>query len=300
MERENNLEYTEKPTLKRPYLICGFRGWVDGGEAATGSIQYLTEKLNAKKFAEIPIEEFRVFQMPGEEFLRPEVKIEDGILKEHRMSKSEFTYSKNSGNKNDLIFFSGIEPNIYWSKYATNFLSIIKEFSVKRVYLLGGVMGQVPYTKEPNVSCVCSPPAILVEMKKYNVQFGSYEGPGSFGTTLIYECQKNNIQVVSFMAVAPYYPEHNISISRSPGSIRAIVKRLNRLLDLDLDLSDLDVEVNDLENKLRFLADQNTEFKDYISQLEKDYVELKYEDSLGISADEAVRIAEDLLKNQDS
>ncbi len=298
MASENDIIYSEKPNLRHPYLVCGFRGWVDGGEAATGGIEYLVKKLNTQKFAEIPIEEFRVFQMPGEEFLRPEVKIEDGILKEHRLPNSEFFYAKGSGN-NDIILFSGIEPNLKWSKYTDIFLKVISEFAVKRVYMLGGIIGKVPYTKEPNVSCLCSPPAILVEMKKYNMEFSSYEGPGSFGTTLIYECQKNNIQVVSFMVVAPFYPEHNISISRSPASIRAILKRLNRLLNLSLDLSDLDVEVDELRDKLDFLAGQNAEFKEYIAQLEKEYVELKYGDSLGISADEAVRIAEELLKKRE-
>jgi len=298
MEDMSGVKYIEKPNLKNPNLVCGFSGWVDGGESATGTIQYFKKKLGATGFAEIPIDNYRVFQMPGEEFLRPEVKIENGILKNHHIPKNEFLYAVTGGN-NDIILFSGIEPNFNWGEYSEIFVKVIKEFSVKRVYLLGGVLGVIPYTKEPNVSCVCSPPALLVEMKKYNVQLASYEGPGSFGTTLIDQCQKRNIQVISLMAVAPYYPEYNISISRSSTSIRALVKRLNRLLNLNLNLADLDAEATDMEGKLDFVANQNPEFKEYIAKLEKEYVELKYEEPLEISADEAIRIAEELLKNKE-
>ena len=36
----------------------------------------------------------------------------------------------------------------------------------------------------------------------------------------------------------------------------------------------------------------------YLEKLENDYVELKYEEPLELSADEAVRIAEDLLRGK--
>ena len=52
MDRRGNVRIIERPKLRHPYLVCGISGWVDGGEAATGSIQYLVSKLEARKFAE--------------------------------------------------------------------------------------------------------------------------------------------------------------------------------------------------------------------------------------------------------
>jgi len=75
---------------------------------ATGSIKYLVRKLEAKRFAEIPIERFHIFQLPGQLSLRPHIKIEDGILKEHRfprnqfLSESDALHYKNSPSKNVL------------------------------------------------------------------------------------------------------------------------------------------------------------------------------------------------------
>jgi hypothetical protein len=135
-------------------------------------------------------------------------------------------------------------------------------------------------------------------MDKYGVQYMSYDGPGTFGTTLHYLCQNRRIQMVSMTAGATYYPEFNIAISYNPKTIRALVRRLNHLLDVNLDLSELDKAVEGLQGKLASVARHNAEFAAYIKQLEKDYVEVKYEEPLNISGEEAVEIAEELLKDE--
>ena len=88
----------------------------------------------------------------------------------------------------------------------------------------------------------------------------------------------------------------NIVIPRNPKAIKAVVLRLNDLLHLDLDLSDLDQESEELEVKLNFMASHNQEFQAYIEELEKEYVEVKYEAPLDITANEAVQLAEEFLK----
>ena len=298
MNRRRNLVSTEKPRLRRPYMVCGISGWVDGGECATGTIKYLVGKLGAKKFAEIPINRFHIFQVPGQVSLRPQVKVEDGILKQHWLPRNEFFYWVNTNGGSDLILFLGTEPNLNWEEYADVILSVTEEYTVTRVYLLGGVLDKTPHTREPNVSCVCSSNEVRQEMQKYGVQFTNYEGPGSFSTTMHHICQNNGIQSVSFMARATYYPEFNILVPHNPKSIRAVVRRLNSLLCLNLDISDLDTQVREFEEKLGFMVSHNPEFQTYVTELEKEYIEVKYEEPLEISADEAVRIAEELLKKE--
>ena len=298
MDRRGNVIIVEKPKLRRPYLVLGISGWVDGGEAATGSTRYLVRKLKAKSFAEIPLDRFHIFQVPGQLSLRPQIIIEDGLLKEHRFPQNQFCYWVNPDADNDLILFLGTEPNLNWEEYAEAILSVAKEFSVVRIYLLGGVLDSTPHTKEPGVSCACTSERLKVEMQKYGMELSNYEGPGRFGTTLLYICQKMQMPMVSITARATYYPEFNIVIPRNPKSIRAVVRRLNSLLRLNLDFSDLDREAEEFESKLSFMASHNPEFQTYIEELEKDFTEVKYEEPLDISANEAVRIAEELLKEK--
>ena len=279
-------------------MICGIGGWVDGGEAATGSVQYLVRKLEAKKFADMPIEKFHVFQTPGQLSLRPSIVIEDGLLKEHRFPQNQFFYWLNSKAENDLILFLGTEPNLNWGDYAHTILDMAEEFSVVRTYLLGGVLDKTPHTREPGLSCTCSSEKVKEEMLKHAVQFGNYEGPGSFSATLLHLYQGKEEGMVSLTARATYYPEFDIIIPRNPKTIRAIIRRLSHLCHFDLDASDLDKQAEEFEAKLNFMASQNPRFQTYVEELEKEYTEVKYEEPLEMSADEAVRLAEEFLKGE--
>lgn len=298
MNRRGSAIITEKVNLRRPYMVCGISGWVDGGQAATGSIEYLVKKLGARKFAEIPISRFHIFQVPGQLSLRPYIEIEDGILKEHRFPENQFFYRVDPDADNDVILFQGTEPNLNWEEYADAILGVAEEFFVPRIYLLGGVLDRTPHTKEPAVSCTCSSSELKEEMRKYSVQFTNYEGPSRFGSTLLHICQQEKIPMVTLTARVTYYPEFNIVIPRNPKAIRAVVRRLSTLLHLYLDVSDLDRESEEFEAKLGFMMTQNPEFKDYVKELEKDFVEVIYEEPLDMTGDEAVRMAEEFLKEQ--
>ena len=46
------------------------------------------------------------------------------------------------------------------------------------------------------------------------------------------------------------------------------------------------------------MASQNPKFQAYVEELEKDFNELKYEEPLEMSPDEAVRLAEEFLREK--
>ena len=299
MDGTEILKIIEKPKLRQPYMVLGISGWVDGGEAATGSVRYLVSRLKASKFAEIPIERFHIFQVPGQPSLRPMIKIEDGMVKEHHFPQNQFLYWSNPYAENDLILFLGTEPNLNWKEYSDAILSIAAEFNVTRIYLLGGVLDRIPHTREPNVFCSCTSEELKEEMQKYGIVFANYEGPARFGSTLLYICQTRRLPMVSLTARVTYYPDFNILIPRNPKAIRAVMKRLNSLCQLNLDMSDLDAESDAFEEKLRFMASHTPEFRAYVEELEKEYQEIKYEEPLELSPDEAVKIAEELLKRKE-
>lgn len=294
--QQDNILFLEKPELRQPYLLCGINGWVDGGEAATGTVQYLIKKLRAKKFAEMPVARYHVYQVPGQLALRPEIKIENGLLKKHVLPQNEFFYWVNTNSDHDLILYQGTEPNTNWEEYTENILNLARDFNVSRIYVPGGVLDKTPHTREAGVFCACSSRELRQEMTRYAMQSSNYEGPGSFSITMLHMSQKRKMPFVSIIARSTYYPEFNVVIPRNPKAIKAIVLRLNSLLHLNLDISDLDQEAEELEVKLNFMASHNQEFQAYIEELEKEYAEVKYEAPLDITANEAVLLAEEFLK----
>ncbi len=296
MARQSAVLFLEKPELRQPYLVCGINGWVDGGEAATGTTRYLIKKLKAKKFAEMPLDRYHVFQVPGQLSLRPEIKIENGLLKKHVLPRNEFFYWVNPHSEHDLILYLGTEPNTNWEEYAGNILNLAADFGVARIYVPGGVLDKTPHTKEAGVFCACTSKELRQEMMKYAMQSSNYEGPGSFSITMLHLSQKRKMPMVSIIARSTYYPEFNVVIPRNPKAIKAIVLRLDSLLHLNLDISDLDQEGDELEVKLNFMAGHNREFQTYIEELEKEYTKVKYEAPLDITGNEAVQLAEEFLK----
>ena len=295
MRSKSHLKYSSRPTLRRPVMVVALDGWVDGGEAATGSLKYLRRKLRPKKLAEIPLDHFHIYQVPGQLSLRPYSRVEDGLLKEYTPPRNVFYYWVNTQGDTDIILFQGSEPNLNWNDYSAAILEVAKEFEVSRIYMLGGVLDKTPHTREPGVSCVCTSIELRDELANYGIEFTDYEGPGGIRTTLLYMCQKSGVDMAILHARATYYPEFNIVISHNPKAIRAVVKRLNRLLRLGLRMDDMDRQARDFEARIGYMGVQNREFQLYVEALEKEYLEPSFDDS-DLSADDAIRAAEDFLR----
>jgi len=66
----------ERPDLNRPWLISGFKGWIDAGDVSSGSVTFLKDKLEARKFAEILSDGFYQFRDS-----RPAVVVEGGLIR---------------------------------------------------------------------------------------------------------------------------------------------------------------------------------------------------------------------------
>ena len=79
--------------------------------------------------------------------------------------------------------------------------------------------------------------------------------------------------------------------------MKAILIRLRDMMHCEIDFSKLDSSIREMEGKLDFVRQQNPNFNTLIEELEKQYVEMPYEESLDLSPDDAVRLAEEFLKN---
>ncbi len=277
-------------------MVLALDGWVDGGEAATGTARLLRRKLRCRKLAEIPLGHFHVYQLPGQLELRPYTKVEEGLLTEYRPQRNIFHYWENPAGERDLILFQGIEPNLNWDDYVAAVLDVVRTFGVSRIYMLGGVLDKTPHTREPGVSCVCTTAELRDELQEMGVEPVNYEGPAGIRTAIAGACQRLGMEMAILHVRATYYPEFNMVIGHNPKAIRALVRRLVRLLDLHLDLSELDVEVREYEARLEHMAVRNQEFRTYVEALEQEYVEPHPFDVPGLTAGEAVQAVEDLLR----
>jgi proteasome assembly chaperone (PAC2) family protein len=291
--------FDNKPTLRSPYVVCGLNGWVNGGEVSVVGVNYFITQFNGVKFAEMPASRYHIYQIPGIESLRPVFRMEDGIITETHLPGNQFYYARNPGSEHDFIFFLGTEPNLNWEEYADTVVSLACDFGASRLYTLCGLLDRTPYTREPMISCTCTSTKVKKEMEKYRVTFSNREGPATFNQMLLYACQKKRLEGVNFTVRVPCYPEHNVFIGYSPKSTKAVLVRLKDLMHLDMNFEELNNTVKEVEEKLDAFRQKNPQFNTFIEELEKDYAEMTYQESLDISPSDAVRLAEEFLKNNE-
>lgn len=296
MDERDSLIFDSRPPLRSPYIVCGLNGWLNGGDVSVSGIEYLIRQFKAKKFAEIPASPYHVYQIPGVLNLRPMFKMEDGIITESHFPKNQFYYTANPDSDHDVIFFLGTEPSLNWEEYADTVLTLASDFGAYRLCTFGGILDRSPYTREPRTSCTCTSVKVRDEMEKYNLTFSSREGPASFNLMLLHACKKRGLDGVNLTVRAPYYPEFNVALDSSPKSVKAVLIRLSHFMGLETNFDELDKTISEMEGKLDSIRQQNPQFNTYMEELEKNYSEMPYQEPLDISPHEAVRFAEELLR----
>ena len=296
MDERDNLIFDSRPSLRNPHFVCGLSGWLNGGDVGVGGIEYLIKQFKAEKFAEIPTPRYHLYQAAGAQNLRPVFKMRDGVITETRFPKNQFYYAVNPAAERDIILFLGTEPSLNWEEYADAVVSLASDFGADRLCTFGAILDRSPYTREPKTSCTCTSLKVKTEMEKYNLTFSSREGPASFNLMLLHACKKKGMDGVNLTVRAPYYPEFNISLEYSPKSVKAVLTRLSHFLSLETNFDELDKTIKEVEGKLDFVRQQNPQFNTYMEELEKNYDEMPYQQPFDISPHEAIRFAEEFLR----
>ncbi len=98
----DELFFDVRPTLRDPVLVSAFEGWNDAGDAATSALRYLADALKAVPLAAIDPEEFFDFTVR-----RPEVRLDDGLVRRIEWPRSEFLYASTEAGR-DLVIAIGV------------------------------------------------------------------------------------------------------------------------------------------------------------------------------------------------
>ncbi len=270
------LQVYSKPQVTNPRLLLGFSGWMNGGEASTGTLKYLRRQLKAQDFAQIEPEGFYIYSFPGSmeisALFRPHTKIKEGLIDNFQVPKNIFSCAESS----ELIIFSGKEPHCHWEAYAECIFSLCSKFGVKTIYFIGSVAGLVPHTREPRVYCSVSHKELKDGLEQYGVRFSDYEGPASIVTYLTKSCPQRGLNMVSLVAEIPAYVQgHN------PKCIERLARRLAGMLGLKLHLDDLRASSEEFEKKLNDVIQHQPELAKSILKLEEDYDNEVFDSEMG-------------------
>ncbi|HDO19142.1 MAG TPA: proteasome assembly chaperone family protein [Thermoplasmatales archaeon] len=220
----------KKPSLTNPILIEGLPGIGNVGKLA---VEHLIESIGAKKFAEVYSKDF-----PPQVFINS-----DGTIK---LVNNELYYWKaKSKKRRDLILLTGDYQGLSADgqyELADTILKIAKDFNVKQIFTLGGY-GLGREIKEPQVLGAATSKRLVTRMKKYGVVFRENEpGGGIIGASglLLGIGKLYGMEGVCLMGETPGYLV-------DPKSAKAVLKILNRVLGMDIDLTELENKAKEIE-----------------------------------------------------
>lgn len=275
MTHARDLTIFDEPPLASPRLVLGFSGWMDGGEVSTGAIAFLNDKLNARPFAEIEPEDFYLYAPPdGYEdalALRPTVILDEGLLEDFEEPVARFTHDA----KNNLILFSGREPNLQWRRFSDCLFQVVERYGVEQIYFVGSVAGAVPHTRRPRMFGAITDPDLRNQMEQLGLRPSNYEGPASFVSFVMREAALRHVPMLGIVAEIPAYVEgHNARC------IETAVRTLSEALDLTVDVSPLSMRADSFEKKLNDMVEQRDDLAAVVRRMEAEYDRVATDDHL--------------------
>ena len=257
------LEFDREPPTNLTTMVVGFGGWIDAGDAATGSIRHLVRELSASRLASIDPEEFFIFTQ-----VRPSVRINTEGNREIRWPRSEFYTWEPSDGRDGLLLFRGMEPSLMWQTYTKLLLDVAEQCGVKRIVSLGALLAEQPHTRPARVSGRSTDPEWRALLEEWGIfRRPTYQGPTGIATVVLDTATQRGLPYLAFMGQAPHY----LQGAENPSVKQALLSYSSRLLGLDLDLAELDEAVKSFAAQCDQALAQDPSSQAHVRQLEQDY-----------------------------
>jgi proteasome assembly chaperone (PAC2) family protein len=243
------------PGLDSPTVVLAFRGWNDGGEAASGAADFVKHQWNAERFASLDPEEFFDFQVT-----RPVVTLEAGTTRRIRWPANEFHHAR--VDDKDVVVFVGTEPNVKWRTFATAILGFGKELGAAKLVTLGAFLADVPHTRPvPVVGSASS----TEEAEALGLTPSQYEGPTGIVGVMHDLANRSGLSSVSFWAAVPHYLPAGVN----PKATLALVDRLASYIDVTVDTGDLRSAATAWQENVDEQVRENETLSGYVQRLEE-------------------------------
>jgi len=256
----------ELPVMPGSTLLVALTGWMDGGAVSTGTVRQIMEGRELLEVAHIDAPGFYIENFPGSmeiaAVFRPEVKYEGGLITAFEDSINTFHFDTN----NNMLFFTGKEPNIDWAGFGDCIFHIIRTCKVSRILFVGSFGGTVPHTREPRLFGSVSSKKLLPLLAKFALKPSDYEGPVSFASYLLYLAPKNKVEMISVAAEIPGYLQ-----GQNPVSIEAVTRRMAAVLGIEVDLASLRRASTEWELKVSEAVEKDKDLRKRVRKLEEQY-----------------------------
>jgi predicted ATP-grasp superfamily ATP-dependent carboligase len=238
-------------------MVCAFQGWNDAGDAASNAVSFLASALEARSFARIDSEEFYDFQAN-----RPSISFDEQGTREIVWPTVEIFEAQAPRAPRDLVLVQGVEPSMRWRAFSSNLVDLAEALGVQLVVSLGALLGDVPHTRPVSLSGHASDAALL---ERLGIQPSSYEGPTGIVGVLHTACARAGLPSASLWASVPHY----VAAAANPKAALALLRRVEVLIGVSVDVSELEVAAADYERQVGLAVRSDPDIQAFVERLEQ-------------------------------
>lgn len=243
--------------LRAPAMVCAFQGWNDAGDAASNAVSFLASALQARSFARIDSEEFYDFQAN-----RPSIRFDERETREIVWPTVEIFEAHAPRAPRDLVLVQGVEPSMRWRAFSTHLVDLAEALGVQLVVSLGALLGDVPHTRPVSLSGHASDTAL---MERLGIQPSSYEGPTGIVGVLHTAFAKAGLPSATLWASVPHY----VAAAANPKAALALLRRVEVLIGVSVDVSELEVAAADYERQVGLAVRSDPDIQAFVERLEQ-------------------------------
>jgi len=243
--------------LRAPAMVCAFQGWNDAGEAASSAVSFLASALDARRFARIDSEEFYDFQAN-----RPCVQFNDAKEREIVWPTVEVFEAPAPRAPRDLVLVQGVEPSMRWRAFSSHLVDLAEALGVQVVVSLGALLGDVPHTHPVAMTGHASDRSLA---QRLGIQTSTYEGPTGIVGVLHGACVEAGLPSASLWAGVPHY----VAAATNPKAALALVRRVEGLIGVAVDVSELESAAADYERQVALAVQSDPDIQAFVERLEQ-------------------------------
>jgi proteasome assembly chaperone (PAC2) family protein len=246
--------------LRTPVMVCAFEGWNDAGDAASTAVSFMSQALRAERFAYVETEVFYDFQAN-----RPRICLTDRAHERHIEWPTVEIYSALLPDAtSDLVLVQGVEPSLRWRSFGTLICDLAEALGVRLVVTLGALLADVPHTRPVAMTGFASDPALIEQLGEHNPS--DYEGPTGIVGVLHSSAAAVGLPSMSLWASIPHY----VAAAPSPKAALALVRRLEQLVGISLDVGELEDLTASYERQVGLAVSGNPEVQAFVERLERE------------------------------
>jgi len=240
-------------------MVCAFEGWNDAGDAASTAVAFMSDALGARRFARVDTEEFYDLQAN-----RPRIRIDEDNKREIEWPCVEMFAATVPRAAHDLVLVRGVEPSLRWRAFGALIVELAEALGVRTVITLGALLADVPHSRPVAMTGFASDPRLLERMGASDP--GRYEGPTGIVGVLHGICSDAGLPAMSLWASVPHY----VAAAPSPKAALALVRRLESLVEVSVDVSDLEQAAATYERQVGLAVSSDPDVQAFVERLEAD------------------------------